>query len=408
MANQFERKMAKIYLDSLKGKPAQSKTDDVAKSARLILDGKGSAADVQKVRQATNTFKSGAGRVRQFQRTYNNVFGSVSRIQQSVQLADLARESGKGTSVANARVIQTVSREIDGLIKTKFVRDGVKTVANAIGANPRVAANFLKTISRGLKLGGAIVGTAMIGFDVAESYFDNRKRGASATGAIRDSIKQAQIDQRYGRQIERQIRQQVLDSQSELEKVKDNLGFDGGTEEEIAKKAKERIDLVQRARSSLGSRENEVLAEVAAKKGKTVDELTDKERNEALDAETKDTLNPSVYMNDDDIEKKLQNEFHIGERVKNLGLRWNPLTRGFTTDINTKMQKRRMELAEEKAKNQIIYREKQKKDAETHAKQIRKRREEDPVENLKYRLEQQQAESDLKNYRSRHSGFNGD
>src|SRR5687767_8023037 len=113
MASPVEQNLAKSVLNDLRGAKATPQSDRAAQAARKILDGIGTKADMDTVRQFAGVKRSGAGFIRGVTSNVRSVFSPVSRVAYAVELQNAASQSGKSSATANALLTKTIFDEVE-------------------------------------------------------------------------------------------------------------------------------------------------------------------------------------------------------------------------------------------------------------------------------------------------------
>ena len=399
----FDNKaLARQALSDLRGKSQNNQTNLIAQSARKVLDNQGSDYDVKLLKDYVGYKRSGASSVKRFQGSINSVINDASRIQNDISQIDIARQQGLSSGLAEGKLVQDLTYEATKLLKTNVVKDGAKAVAEFLGQDKLAGTRFLQTLGRGLRLGGAIAGVAIEAWQYGEDYFKNRNDSAVAYSQRRDAIRNFGGSQVFGRNVEGQVIDEVMSGRNIFTKVLDSLGFDSETQKAITSRLQGRLQTIADARQysqQFGVDAYSVWAKDAASKHKDFGDLTDREKNEAIDEQLAEELNPDNYLNSPYVNSHIDREFNgvTGFLRDDIGF-WTGNTRA----------KRRKILAEEYVKKKVLRQKADKAAREDIAERARKERADDPVENFKHKEEQHLSQAYFSNFRSRHQKHNPD
>lgn len=326
MASRVEQNIAKKVLAMHQGRP-KGENSEVRAAARRVLQGTGTAADLASIRSFLGIRRTGMRGAKQVQGRAFGIQRAATNIARDFQIAAMSSTGGRASLIATANLTATVTRELEGLTKSKFIGKTAERVAGFLGRHPADATRFLKTLGRGLKWGGFVGTSAFVALKFAQDTIDRKYRMARSTTAIRDISRKMDTDPRFTKDIEKQVRK-TADRLGILKGVKQHERFASGIAESPAKyipivganlqaynlaskwmsdyfeesheaKVKELMEKEVGARmkgrgvlEELGIDRSTVLGAYAARRGLRVQDLTTREVNEALDAELKDKLNP--------------------------------------------------------------------------------------------------------------------
>ena len=292
--NEFDKGMARRALFLLKGAGASFDTNRVAESARKILDGSGSQIDVDNVRAFTGDRRSGAGGVKGLTRGIRGAVGRFTGIGNAISMAEIAQERGSGTAAATAGLYRQVeSLGLDAL-KSKGVRGLAKAVASVISDDPALSGRFLKSIGRGVRLGGAIGQGLLMALGLAEDVVAGRQKLAQAQSRISDASRAFYSDP----EITRRSMQSAFGLSRGQAFFGSQQAIFGGAPDILKEYLESRVaaDAEQRHKAELSLREsarkdlaafgidpNNALGVMARSRGVAPELLNEQERNEGLD-----------------------------------------------------------------------------------------------------------------------------
>lgn len=295
---------------------------DVQDAAIRMQTGAAATGDSNKVARYLGNQRSGAGGIRKFRGRVQGVVNRFTRVGTSIEMAAIAAERQSGTVAANTALFNTSMQQLTDLSKSKFMRGMAQGMAEFMGRNPQVGVQFLKAITRGLRLGGAIGGTLLVGLGIADALVGGRDRLGRATSAIKDinltfggrSGLARGIEERNRRLIAQQafFKEGSAREAGKLAKLllpggggRGELGGDTSLlaeyiratqEEDLAKRQAAEAKVFQGAREAFDELgvgkgkvlfdRNRALSEFARERGLSMELLSDAERQEALDFHT--------------------------------------------------------------------------------------------------------------------------
>lgn len=377
------RILGRQVLSALTNKPRTAANDQVAESARKLADGIGSQNDVVVCKKFLGYAKSGAGSVKRFSGAINRTFGAASQISQDINQVQYARDIGGSVGLAEAKLFQDINNDVQKLLNTGVA----KQVTKLLGASA-----FRQQVLRGLKLGGAVAQVGIATYETVTEYVENAKTVSEQQARRKDLIRQLGGDPTVGRFEENRATTEALNERTIFSKVADYFGFDGETQKAITSKLEARLQTVADARNYsayFGVDALSTLQKAALSKNKQISDLTDREKNEAIDASLAESLNPDNYLNDQRVNSQIDREYE-GYRdfvFESLGF---------------SKEKRRRQLAEERVVQIVRYNRVMKRDQESYAERNRKLRADNPVENFKFHEELRNSRNNYANYLSRH------
>jgi len=185
--NNFEKRMAARALFLMKGDRQNPQTQQVAKSARLILAGTGTPQDVAVVRQFTGDFKSGSSGAKRFARQVNQSIGRFTQAGNAVSMAQIAAERGQGNFAADLNLFQVGQKNTLDFVKSKQIRQIVEGIGNFLGSDSAAGTRFFKSVTRGLRFGGAVGQVLGVGIGLAEEITQSQGSLAKSVSRIKDA-----------------------------------------------------------------------------------------------------------------------------------------------------------------------------------------------------------------------------
>lgn len=235
-------------------------------------------------------------------------FGAVrSRAQIFARAASQAAQPGaRGQLGGMLGLAHAGAKEIESVLQSKTFERVLEGATAKLLGNPAVGARVFSAISKGLSVAGPVGLVASIAYGVTSSVVNARNAAADARNAAQGSSFDLALKNRInvasmGMQS-RQISQDVAGQQSFIGKVMDYLGFDESNTKEVERRKNQRVNNQVRARNAapelIGQRNvSNALIKFAQKRGKTVGELTERERAQALDEAVADAINPTLGEN---------------------------------------------------------------------------------------------------------------
>ncbi|MCZ7648117.1 MAG: hypothetical protein M5U26_23135 [Planctomycetota bacterium] len=317
MNDAFEIRMAKRVLKGMKGNTSPSlQQREVAKSCRLIISRRGTPDDVQRVRNYSGDKKGIASPIGAVTKRINKVLQPLSRFTEAVDSLSALKASGQGTTAAEQRLLKTVVGEFEKFRKSQFVKVTAKNVVKLFGRDPALAGAFLKSvgrITRGVGAVGAVGLGVLQGF---EHFYQQRRLGAQATSRTIDATRALNTDARISGNIRRKALARVKAADfftkngtgiGVIDEYIENRRAQAAEEE--AKKEADAIGAARPALQEFGLDPLTVLGEFARKRGKTVSNLTENERNDAID-------NALIEKNRNDRNLKTNAEAYVAGELK--------------------------------------------------------------------------------------------
>jgi len=197
---------------------------------------------------------------------------------------DQAQMGGFTGGAARGALTDMALGKAGDLLKGKMAEKIAINLANAMGANPAKFTAALLQISRGLRMGGAIGAIVQTGAAVADEYFQQRKRSASAQIATFNSARAASVSAKLAKDIRQGVG--VVKETGVMGAIKGALGFHAEADEERARRTGEVYRLTAESRAVAGRMGVDVAAvldSLAKSKGVAVEDLSAQEVNNALD-----------------------------------------------------------------------------------------------------------------------------
>ncbi len=291
---------------------------NIEQAAVRVLQGGGSSGDEAALKRFLGIRRNGASGVRGLTGMAGTLTRPVQNLVRSYeQVADVAARGGS-TTQANIRFIQTIQREFTGVLRTKAAKWTADTVAKTIrksevlekavksalgiqGAGSLRGANILSSMRGLLSMGSAALGVGAVAagaWQAGEEYFKRRGAVESARGRMYDMSRQIGGSRSLSRMDDVMSRQILSANQNIYSKALSFLGINKGLEDSIAQMANARKQTRANARDNarlIGVDVGAVLARVAAKRGRSIDQLTEQERLWALDEAIKSKLNQQDF-----------------------------------------------------------------------------------------------------------------
>ena len=271
-------------------KKGNSVPDKIRASARRIIQNSNTDQDLRDVRSYLGISRSGAGFIGRASRSLQRVQNVGLSITRDIELLGQSAAEGKGTAAGTARILNTLNLEMQRLVKSKKTRDFLEGTLQKIGQDPVMAGRFLKSIGRGLRLGGVVATVALKGFEVAENIQKARKEAADARSKALTQARDLYIDPERSREIYKDAIENVKQNRGWLSGLLNDWEWSPWRGEDEKKAAKEKIAIqtnIEAARKrapDLGIDVGSLYANLAASKNKPISELTSREKSRALDA----------------------------------------------------------------------------------------------------------------------------
>lgn len=336
-------------------------TPQTMAAARRIVQGSGSTNDAALVRQQLGIYRTGASKAKQQLRAAQTTVGTVIQAGQSVEM--ISRGGGAAT-VGVLNLVKLGGAEMDKVIRSKTVRTIFESVAKTVYGNAAVGTRAYQSVRGAFRTAVPVVEAAMMGWDIGKAIQASRdnaydKKNARQ-GLVFDMAHNNNIDFARAQREGLETRVSVRQGEGWIGRTLRAAGFDTGYDDEIKQRMEKRAETITTARAqaqNLGIDVQDVYAQAAAAKGKDASELTEIEKDHALDAALKDAVDPNKYLNDKmvDTTLALQNP-------------WEDLGDWFRNDAQ--MQAKRRKIVEEKVlPDRIATKVRKQQDAE-HAAQL--------------------------------------
>lgn len=314
-------------------------TPQTMAAARRIVQGAGSTNDAALVRQQLGIFKTGAGKAKQQLRAAQQTVGTF--IQAGTSIEQISRGGG-AAMVGVLNLVKLGAGEMDKIIRSKVVRSVFENVAKTVYGNAAVGTRAYQAARGAFRQAVPVVEAAMMGWDIGKAIQQSRdnatdKKNARA-GLVFDMARGNNIDFARAQREALETRVNVRQGEGWIAKTLRAAGFDTGYDDELKQRLERRAETITAARSeaqALGIDVQDVYARAAAAKGKDASELTEIERDQALDAALKDTVDPNKLMNDSMVDTALA-----------LETPWEKIGDWFSTD--DQMEAKRRKIVEEK------------------------------------------------------------
>lgn len=290
MASGAEQGLAKKLL-SLRGR-GSAVSNDLAAAARRVLDGQGRSGDMDAIRAYFNVGRSGASSLRRMTGTGSRLIGVGMNVSRDIDLMV------SGSAAAGPRAAANVALGVaDEIVKNRRALTKVgESVCERIGADPAIASRMFNSLSRVAKVGGVAGSIVLAAFSVANSAVETMQ---TASRNMREAQKQGL---EYGNRLKESWIQEKAASQVESERI---LGYAASglagimsdynplamfnewlasrNTDEVAKRQMTMLARAKTNREMVRGHGGVALAEFAAARGKAIGDLTEMERNQALD-----------------------------------------------------------------------------------------------------------------------------
>ena len=367
---------------------------DVQDAARRVYGGVSGEGDLALLTKFWGVRRTGASAIKGAVRGLRMFGSSVENISREASI--LSARADQGSPVDRARFVQAVLGEVEKYSKTKLVKELAKDFATNMGRDGIAATRFLTLFRGALRLGGAVATVGALGLEWWESSTHRNDAVNAARGrnidAYRTSFvgvdrKQAIADAARKRFVANRLFGGALDFLGTgSADLNDRL-----TQEYVEKQTEEELKLITAKRENarlLGVDPGKILAQEAAKRGISVENLTPREKAQIIDDATDARLNARQYLYDEQTQRQLDKEF---------GTVLLPKT-------ERQREQRRYEIARERQQAEI---EKKKEAlAAAHEVAMKLRESRTAGERLALSRQQDQARASFASYASRHKTFN--
>jgi hypothetical protein len=411
-SNTADQNLARVVLASLRGVPQTQETNEVAKSCRRILDGQGTKADMIRIRGYRGIRRSGASGLRGAGRAMIGTARQFSAITRDAELA------GSGNTTAQARFAATVADSLSTALtrNRKAIIAVGESVAKSLGQNPAIAARFVYSLGRVLRMGGAIGMVAGAAVTAAKWSSEQQQQGFEAENKIRSTWWRLK-SRAKATALEAEARDQVFGERWIAGRDTGIPFVDDLLLARWSKKTAERFErLAQITETKRGlvaqdASRGGALHEIAAGRGIPIENMTEKQVNAALDGyrrrkriggvkvELPDQLDPTADEKDAFFARK-KSELRMGmemgtaQDLFSWGLSWEELWYRLTPGAHE--NEWMLELREQKLQRETAAR------AARRERQQRKRELMNPAQVHMLEIRRQESEANAAEYRSRH------
>jgi hypothetical protein len=280
MASQAERGLAKKLMSQ---RSSGSVSNDLAASARRVLDGQERSGDMDAIRAHFNVGRSHAGKIRGVTGTAGRFAGTAMNVSRDLEMLS------SGSSAAGARALATLGLDVSQEIvrnRRALIKMG-EGVATAVGADPALASRFFNSLSRIAKVGGVVGAAVVAGYTAANAYYDTIRAGAEAGKRMTQAFFQS--GNRY-KALELQDRAQGMVAQESLLTPTTGIGvldefFAARQERATSERMDQMLARTKRARELVRPVAGAALARYASRQGKALSDLTAEEINSVMDDE---------------------------------------------------------------------------------------------------------------------------
>jgi hypothetical protein len=239
----------------------------------------------EKLRGYLGIHRSGATRIKRF---INSARTAVTNAARVGVMMDVAQRGGMTGAVAKADIIQAGADAANNVTKNKTVQSIAIAVAAKFAADAGLGLRFLRSIGRIARMGGAIGTAAMIAVGFKSEQIAAAQAAAKAQGKSFDAAAAARVRE-LAPEARRRLATQVDDERGLFTRAKNWLGL-STTDEEKTRRQSEYFQAIANARSTLGRSGVNVtdkLGAYAAERGKSIGQLSEAERAEALNEDAK-------------------------------------------------------------------------------------------------------------------------
>lgn len=301
MASAFDRRMAGRALALIKGRTKTPQGRQIAAAANRVLKGQEQPGDLILLSNFTGDKRGGASAVKRFVKGVNRSVDRFADLGNAIELSALAAERGRGSVAANANLFRAAQANIEEALKSKPIRAIAKKVTDLLANDPAMGVRFMKSIGRGVRLGGALGQTFLAGLGIAEEIVEGRGALGKSISRLKDLNRNFGGDPATARRNELRTsalaRSQAFfgPQQALLRKVA-GMGESGALLKdylesriaaEVESKQKEALQTRAQARQSLeefGAQRAALLGAAGLQAGVAPELLTQQEQEAALDA----------------------------------------------------------------------------------------------------------------------------
>lgn len=301
MASAFDRRMAARALALIKGRTNTPQGRRIAAAAHRVFKGQEQPGDVNLLSNYTGDKKGGGGAVKRFVKGINRSVDRFADMGNAIELSALAAERGRGSVAANANLFRAAQANIEEALKSKPIRAIAKKVTDLLANDPAMGVRFMKSVGRGVRLGGALGQTLLAGMGIAEAIVEGRGALGQSISRLKDMNRAFGGDPATARRNELRTAslarsQAFFGPQQALLRKVTGMGEAGALLKdylesriaaEVEAKQKEALQTRAQARQSLeefGAQRAALLGAAGLQAGVAPELLTQQEQEAALDA----------------------------------------------------------------------------------------------------------------------------
>lgn len=193
---------------------------EVMRAARLAASGQASEGDLQTLRNAMGIHRTGATGARKFAQQLGRAASQIQRVQ---ALSGLLSSDTDGAR-ASLALANTIVQETSNLVNNKFAKKVIEGVATKFTKDPKTAAAFGYAVRGGLRLGAAIGGAVVSGFQAAEALM----AGSGARWASESRMKTASREFGGDPSKARRLQENIMRAKKRQSFFGTDQGFIGG------------------------------------------------------------------------------------------------------------------------------------------------------------------------------------
>jgi hypothetical protein len=264
-------------------------SNTVMAAARRTIQGTSTAADASLIRQQLGIQRSGARQAKAALQSAQRAQSTIVSVGTSIE--QISRGGGAAT-VGFVNLVKLGSSELDRLARSRTMRNVFESVGARFFGGADVGARAHQSFRRALARGGVVIQTALAGAELVQDIVANRRAAIDQRNANQglnyDLARQNNIDfQRQSREGS-DVEYRLAGEEHWLGRYLRGNGWDTGHEAAIKSAKTARAEMHSKTRAAKaagmgGINPGDVLSAYAQKKGKSVTELTDWERDQALD-----------------------------------------------------------------------------------------------------------------------------
>ena len=268
--------------------------EEIRRVAYDAANGKGTLTNeevLRVLRDYRGIARSGAGVITSAARTVQRNVRNAARLGIMI---DLAQRGGATGAMAQADLLNQGTELISSAATNKTVQRIAERVVSSVGANPNIASKLLFALGRAARVGGAVAGAVQLGFAAAQAFQESRAVGYRAQVGVSTHAWNMRLTPGVGVGVRAEASRQTGHEYGMMGSVRnwlsgtrsDWLDASGAMNERQGSLVEQRLKQMESMRglsANIIPGVQNVLASYAAGKGKSVDELTDIERADALD-----------------------------------------------------------------------------------------------------------------------------